>query len=116
MIKTVSKEQHFCDNCGKEQDYIEHCVACGREFCYDCEKTEGTEYHHAVHFQGSGDGFFCNGCLSRMTVVNPSYNLWKAYLVIQSLRNEYAGFRKDFDERAKKAEENLQKLLKKVHK
>ena len=111
MKKQITTDTHICDNCGKQQAYIESCLSCGKEFCYDCEKTEGIMYRHAVHFEGSGDGFFCNTCLGQMNNKHPKWILYQAYAAITNLRNEEAGWYKDFDKRSKVAEAKLKGLL-----
>ena len=108
MKKTVMKEVTCCDCCGKEE-YLTACINCGVEHCYDCEKTEGKKYVHAVHFSGSGDGYYCKKCDDELTSSdsNPRHI---AYRKIESLRNEANAWSVDFKARANKAESEVNAL------
>ena len=69
----------------------------------------GHEYEHAIHFSGTGDGYFCNKCDN-----DPPENvkeLHQAYRRIQSLRNEEKEWHEHFRVRASVAEEELERLL-----
>jgi len=105
MKKTVLKEVDCCDVCGKD-DYVTACMSCGVDHCYDCSKTEGKKYPHAVNFSGSGDGYYCNTCDHEMAISggNP---LHAAYQKIESLRDETKAWFVDFKKRADSAEEWL---------
>lgn len=109
MKKTVEKETTFCDVCGKEYPYCDVCLSCGKEVCHECAKTEGVEYKHSVWASGSGDGFYCNECDSKLKKTGDK--LHAAYRKIVSLRNEQEGFYKDFKARGDKAEADLKKLI-----
>ncbi len=104
--KTVV-EQTICDICGKGQCYDE-CFGCHIDICWDCRKTKGIEFKHAVHFVGSGDGFCCNECLGKEAVTKTP--LFKAYKEITNLRGEYDLWWKNFDARTKEAERILKNV------
>lgn len=109
MKKTITKNVNLCDNCNKES-YPQKCLGCRVEHCWDCAKTLGIEYKHAVHFSGSGDGYFCFKCND-----NPPkavQNIYSAYKKIESLRRESDSFWGDFNNRSKQAEAELKALLK----
>ena len=108
MKKKVMREVHSCDNCGKIQEWaMDKCLSCGVEHCHDCMEKMGVEYPHAVGFQGSDDGYFCNACDA-----NPkaSVELLAAYRAIAALSKEQKAFNADFDKRRKAAEERLKGL------
>ncbi len=108
MKKEILKEVMICDCCKKEA-YLDKCLGCGQEFCWECREKLGITYHAGVHFSGSGNGFFCSKCN-----INPSseiFQLWLKYRQIQSLKNEESGFYEEFSKRSKKAEEELKILL-----
>ena len=108
VTKVIKKEVSFCDNCGKEE-YVQACLGCGVEHCLECRRKMGVEYKHAVHFSGSGDGYFCHKCDNAPPEeVNELY--W-AYYQIQALRDIEKTWRRNFDVRAKVAEEALRELL-----
>ena len=109
MKKTLSKEVTVCDQCNKEA-YVETCLKCGAEFCYDCRKTCGVEYPHGVYFSGSGDGFYCNKCDSELkaTGVDP---LHSAYLKVKYLRDENTSFARNFKARTNDAEAEIKRLV-----
>lgn len=105
MKKTVLKEVDCCDVCGKD-DYVTACMGCGVDHCYDCSKTEGKTYPHAVHFSGSGDGYYCKTCDYELTVSGGNQP-HAAYRKIESLRNEEKAWCADFRKRSDSAEEKL---------
>lgn len=106
MKKEVIVLQSMCDFCGKQS--YQKCLGCGKDVCWECQKTEGIDFKHAVHFSGSGDGFYCQSCLSDPKVIETP--LLKAYKKIWSLRKESEIWWKEFDERTKAAEIKLQLL------
>lgn len=105
MKVTKQKEITCCDFCGDEGTY-EKCRACGKDVCYECQKTQGVEYPHSVYCSGSGDGFYCHSCDK-----SANDQLHKAYRAIQALRRENDGFYADFRNRTKAAEDRLKELL-----
>ena len=109
MKKEVTIVKSFCDTCGKEASSYSNCDHCGKELCYDCAKLELKDYKHAVSFSGSGDGSYCLACDAELIVTGNRKH--SAYRKIESLRNEAASFYADHAKRAKKAEEDLAKLL-----
>lgn len=110
MKKTIEKEVEFCDACEAE-GYTTACLCCGKEFCYDCRKTNGVEYSHSVHCQGSGDGFYCTECDSKLKKSGAD-KLHRAYLKIQDLRAEEKRFWEEFKKKADLAEAEVQTLFK----
>lgn len=114
MKKELTKVVEFCDACGKEDDYPLHCKKCGRAFCYDCSKKYGIEYSHAVHFMGSGDGFYCNACdeeLRKIPDRSRTTQIHQAYLKISSLRSEEKRLYAELEIKERKAEAELKALL-----
>ena len=109
MKKTVEVEQTFCDICSNKMSWSNKCIVCGKEFCYDCAKTNTIEYKHAVHFSGSGDGLYCFACDKEAPAKGDA--LHAAYRKIAALRNEEAGWYSDFKFRADEAEAKLKSLL-----
>ena len=107
MKKEIKIERIFCDVCEKDAGY-NTCLGCGKEFCYDCKKTDAIEYKHSVFFQGSGDGLYCPKCDKKMR--ENGDKLHAAYRQIKKLKNEYIGFYDDFNKRNEKAEAELKKL------
>lgn len=105
MKKTVTKEVDCCDVCGKE-DYVNTCMSCGIDHCYDCSQTRGKRYAHAVNFSGSGDGYYCSSCDNSLT--SSGIDLTHAsYRKIESMRNEEKAWYADFRKRADSAEKRL---------
>ncbi len=110
MKKTIKKEVRFCDKCGKEDSYPTACLACGTEMCYDCQTKHGVSYSHAVHFQGSGDGFYCKPCDAKLTA-RGSDKQHNAYLAIKALRDEEDTYWANFKKRAEAAEAKVKSFL-----
>lgn len=108
MKKTVTKEVTCCDCCEKEE-YLTTCMNCGIEHCYDCEKTEGKKYVHAVNFSGSGDGYYCKKCDTDL-ISNRISPRHIAYRKIESLRNESKAWNENFRLRANEAEQEVAAL------
>lgn len=108
MKKTVSKEVQFCDGCETES-YCDACLGCGIEMCYSCREKHGRTYNHAIFFQGSGDGFYCNICDAKLSFSGADHR-HTAYLAIKSLRDELEAFNTDFERRRKVAEKALESL------
>ena len=50
MQKKIMKKVTFCDHCQKEA-YVDKCLRCGVEHCWECKRTEGIE--HGLGFTGS---------------------------------------------------------------
>lgn len=107
--KLISQEVSLCDFCESQENCYHYCRLCGKDVCYKCRGgCVGVEYRHGVYIQGSGDGFYCQSCDVAARKANDK--LHAAYLVVQCLRNEAAGWSADFDKRRKAAEEVLDKL------
>lgn len=112
MKRVESVERLICDVCETNGAYeSDACLRCGKAFCYECQKTHAREYKHGVHFSGSGDGTYCLPCdaLLRKEGTDP---LHRAYLLVDALRMEEAGFYQSFKERAAKAEKDVERLRK----
>lgn len=109
MKKTITKESTCCDFC--EKDSWEKCKGCEIDVCFECQPKEGIEFKPGAFHGGSGEGFYCNRCLSDSTVVNTP--LFKAYKNIANLRAEYDLWWENFNIRAKIAEEKLKGLCEK---
>jgi hypothetical protein len=109
MKKRSVSEQPYCDYCGKSS--WEHCLWCGKDICWECQKMVAKEYKHAVHFSGSGDGLYCRECDSMAREASDPLNA--AYRVIDALRHEEEGWWADFKKRSDNAEAELAKLQEK---
>ena len=103
MKKTIQKETHVCDKCGKEESYITACMNCGTEMCYECWEKHGKKYNHAIYFQGSGDGSYCNLCDVKLTAAGTDKR-HNAYRAIKSLKDELEAWHNDFKKRQEIAE------------
>lgn len=108
MKKTITVEQSFCDVCGQESSGYTTCDSCGKDFCYECKKTEAIEYAHAVFFSGSGDGLYCIDCDAKLRQNGDKKHA--AYRAIQSLRHENKAWSEDFKKRAENAMDRLKAL------
>ena len=109
MRKTIKKEVLICDKCGKEDSHLGACMKCGTEMCYECTRKHGKSYNHAVHFQGCGDGFYCNPCDAKLTNAGTD-KLHNAYRAIKSLRDELEVWSNDFKKRKEEAEKAVESL------
>ena len=107
MKKQVTKTINVCDFCKKE-DIYGTCTGCGKDICYDCQKTAAVEYPHSIVCSGSYDGLYCHACDERL-VNDP---LHRAYATIRSLRHEQEGACKSVKQRADKAEAAIREMLK----
>lgn len=107
MKKWIEIEDTFCDVCGA-RGYADTCLGCGADHCYDCRKNHGIAYSHGVHFQGSGDGYYCHTCDVAMR--NNGNPLHAAYRRILELRNEEKAFYEGSSVRSKNAEAVLTHL------
>ena len=115
MKKTVQKEVEFCDFCGKEAGYY-HCLKCGKDFCFDCQKAKAATYRHSVRSEGSMDGIYCHDCNNKiMAGDGDGENLFMAYLGIANLSKEYKIFTESFNPRRIAAEEKLEILWRNQH-
>lgn len=110
MKKTISKETHFCDKCGKEYAYPDRCERCGMECCYECAEKHMHKYTHAVHFSGSGDAYYCNACDT--VAASNGDKKHAAYRRIASLKAESMAWSKDFTRRTEEAQEAIKPFLK----
>lgn len=109
MKKTIRVEQHFCDVCGQESDPNNACQSCGKDLCYDCQKTAAKEYLHGVYMCGSGDGLYCLECDSKLRKT-PDLK-YAAYQRIEALRKEATLWSADFERRKKEVEGALSAIL-----
>ena len=110
MQQQIKKVVTFCDVCSKETPYGSKCKICGKDVCYECAKDNTKTFNHAVNFQGSGDGTYCNECLGKP--IPPEHiDLLEAYKMIASLRAECVVWNKNFDARCKAAEAKVNELL-----
>ena len=108
-IKKV-QEVDCCDECNAET-YVDVCLICGTEHCYDCKATHGVRYNHSVYFRGTEDGYYCNKCLADPK--NATNETLVQYRAIENLRLEEASWYKDFTNRYEAAEAKLKELIKK---
>ena len=69
MKKISEVEQAHCDRCDKV-NYLNVCLGCLAEYCWDCSKIEGKTFQGGVYHSGSGDGFFCNSCINNLNYYN----------------------------------------------
>lgn len=110
MKQQVMQTVHVCDKCASPQVWgIDACLNCGAEHCYDCKKTEGREYAHAVHVSGSGDGYYCNDCDAKLTKEGTDKR-HKMYRYVKSLRDEGKAWSEDYRRRCDLAEKQLAEL------
>ena len=109
MKQTVQKEVVICDSCGTQESYCSRCRNCGKDHCYNCQKTSGVSYSHGVHFSGSGDGYYCLQC-DRSLRATGDNSLHSAYLAIQALRAEERRWAEDFRVRQVAVEEEVKRL------
>lgn len=103
MKKTITKETHICDQCGKEESYINACVCCGKELCCECWQKHGMKYNHSVYYQGSGDGYYCNQCDKKL-ISNGKDKRHAAYRSVMALRKELEIWCADFKKRQEEAD------------
>lgn len=108
MKKTINKEVILCDSCDKEA-YVDTCLRCGAQHCYDCRKIKGVRYIHSVYFSGSNDGYYCNECDSILYSIGDN-KLHSAYVKIKNLRKESELFYDDFKKRTDEAEITLKQI------
>jgi hypothetical protein len=111
MKKTKTIEIECCDIC-KGESLIQTCNSCGTMLCWDHREEYGVVYSHAVYFSGSGDGFYCKECDSKL-LKSGKDKKHNAYRAVGALRTELKTWNSNFDLRKSKAEEHLQTLLKK---
>ena len=108
VTRVIKKEVSFCDECGKEES-VQACLGCGVEHCWVCRSKMGYVYKHAVHFSGSGDGYFCHQCDNAPPENAKVIHL--AYQRILALRDIEKNWHKNFDARIKVTEGELERLL-----
>jgi hypothetical protein len=109
MKKSIQREIHFCDKCGREISYAPTCLHCGLELCYDCETYHGKRYAGSTVTLGSGDGFYCNECDSKLTSTGKN-KLHNAYRAIQRLKDEMKAFETDWERRSAEANHTLKRI------
>lgn len=104
----VMVDSYSCDSCGDDCGAYSSgtCLGCGKVYCYDCRKTKAVKYSHAVYFEGSGDGLYCNPCNLSMA----GNTIHSAYLEIASLKAELKRWGDDFKRRSDVAEKALRDL------
>lgn len=110
MKKITTKEEYFCDECGK-QIYGPPCPGCGAEYCSQCWKERGTEYSGSV-YNAANSIYFCHSCIA-----NPPTkigDLFKAHQEIKKLKDEYRLFFEQFNPRLENAERVCRKLKEEV--
>ena len=105
MKKTIAKDMHVCDACEAEDIHPKTCLRCGDEHCYACSQTQGVTFNHAVHFSGSGDGYYCAECAA--IALRESDPIRLAYQAIEDLRTEAKEWGEGFRTRQDEAEEHL---------
>ncbi len=110
MKKIIKKEITFCDKCDKEYPYLNKCLNCNVEMCYDCVQKHGESYDHAVYFRGSGDGFYCKPCNQELKSIGKDKR-YNAYLTIRLLQDELETWGNDFKKRQDNAERILKNLI-----
>jgi hypothetical protein len=108
MKRTVTEEREFCDNCESGGAWY-RCLKCGKVFCHDCKEKKGVEYNYAVHFQGSGDGFYCFECDAELRASGTDA-VHSAYMEIAKLKTESQEFYATFEAKRTIAEKNLEKI------
>ncbi len=86
MIKTILKEVHCCDKCGKDEHYISKCDNCHSEYCWNCRVGNIVAFPHSIYCEGSGDGSYCTHCVDELKRQKDPRLM--AYLAIQDLRGE----------------------------
>lgn len=101
---------HVCEGCGGDCDYPTKCLSCREAFCYDCRKTKGITYKHAVHCSGSDDGFYCTACDTAL-ITRKGSKLHSAYRSIADLVAQYEAFYRDWEMRAKIHEAVIKDLM-----
>ncbi len=111
MKKELLKTVTVCDKCGTDENVWTKCLRCGAEHCYECKETCGVEYNHAVHFQGSGDGYYCYKCDDHLKEAGDN-KLHSAYLDIKRLRFEEKSWWEHFKIRQEIAEDQVKILVK----
>jgi hypothetical protein len=112
MKKMELMEVHDCDSCHKTDWYAHHvCLKCGKEFCYDCAKTNGVHYQRGVWCGGSGDGFYCNNCNWELIGLGTDRR-HNAYITIKRLAAEAVAWNKEFKARADATEAIIEEFYK----
>lgn len=110
MKEQRMRDVYVCDNCGATQDWhMDACLSCGVMHCRECQETQGHEYPHALHVSGSGDGYYCNACDTKL-LRDGGDKRHAAYVRIAALRIEARAWHEDFDVRRKSAEKALADL------
>lgn len=109
MKRMELREVHECESCHKTDTYANACLECGKEFCWDCTKTNGTDYKCGVWSSGSGDGFYCSDCDAAL-ISSGDDKRHNAYRAIQRLKAEAEVWSKDFKKRADAVEAILKEF------
>jgi len=110
MKKTILKEVDFCDECGTETWYVNTCLRCSKDYCYDCGKERVLTYHPSALHGGSGDGHYCRPCDIALCESKDD-PLHQAYLAVRALKDEQQRRYAEWDKRRKAAELRVEMLL-----
>ena len=112
-MKTALKEitVYICSVCGKDEDsYPRCCIECGEHFCWECAKRLATDYQHALHVSGSGDGLYCATCIAKLTLAPD--DLFVAYAAIKTLREASRKYYEALEKNGEKLQAQIAKLRK----
>ncbi len=107
MLKEKYEMVPCCDFCGSNKNVFEKCLGCGADVCFECAKKAGKDFPHSTWGSGSGDGYFCNSCLSKPP--EKIQKILSLYLRIQELRIINEGFYEKFKKDAANVEAELKK-------
>ena len=115
MLKKVEKEIKICDSCESDDCVFNECNACGKHFCYNCnkEKQVGKTFSHSVYCSGGDDVYFCTSCINNP--VPRTIQILAAYQQISLLRAESKSWYNAFEKRTKEAEANIKIVVKKYN-
>ncbi len=115
MKKQTEKTITCCDNCQTDEHVFNNCAGCGKDFCFNCDKSKnvGQKFSGAVSFSGSGDCYICTTCLANPTPTVQA--ILAAYLTIRQLRNESKAFYENFEKRVKEAEAKVRIIVSKYN-
>lgn len=69
MKKLHTEEVAICDVC-EENRVSTTCMKCGKEFCYDCEKTQIVHYRRELYGSEYNGGTYCIECNTALTIEN----------------------------------------------
>jgi hypothetical protein len=106
MKRTVEVEVDYCDVCGKENGW-RTCIECNKCYCSNCADRDTIGYWSGTY--GGHQSYVCRDCNAAL-IKGGKNEYFNALLVIERLRNEYAGFYADYEPRKKVAEALVQRL------